>query len=154
MAVGTLVPAPLGVLLVLAWSMIFGPKPIHFDELWSVPLDYISVALVGYVLVGAQSVVFALLLEYAINRHLGNDATALASSVLLGVIAAVSVLFIFPKWDSWFAGMLIVIGATVGFIVGHIVRRMYKQAANSAAQSNATTSALNEPTYGAPGRGS
>jgi hypothetical protein len=127
-AVGILAPAPLGVLLLLTWSLALGPKRLRLDELWIMPLGYLGVTLVGYLIVGAQSILYALLMEYIINRRLQSDITVVGVSALLGAIAAGSVLLLFPRWDALFATVLLAIGAIVGTVVGHFLRRMYKRA--------------------------
>jgi hypothetical protein len=141
MCVGILAPAPLGTVLVTVILNGLNTQRLDRDALLGIPLAIIGGSLYAYLLVGAQSIAYAVLMEHVINRRVRSDTRAAASSAFLGAIAGALAALLFPRSELWSLGALLAIGSAVGFAVGHVLRRMYK-AANSALSTDASRTAL------------
>jgi hypothetical protein len=153
MCVGIFAPAPLGTLTVAVVLNSVEWQRLDREALWGLPLAIIGGSLYAYVLVGAQSVLYAVLMEHLINRRLRGDAEALAASAFLGALVGATAALMLSRWEweIWPLAFLSVVGAAVGFVVGKILRRMHK-ATNSVLMSDTYTSPL-PAEHGAAKRG-
>ena len=100
------------------------------------PAGILAFIFVGLVVVGTQSLLYSLLMEFYVNRRIIEDSRALIISVLLGflsgVIPMVIAVIMRPVYDDRLKNVLLlaillgVVGAIAGALIGYILRKHYK----------------------------
>ncbi len=105
--VGTLTPAPLGSLVIWAYTVATEDKSLDLTALSMIPLF----AMFGYLLVGLQSLASASLLEFMVLRPGRSAQFALLSGATLGAVS------VFPFYK---AGGEILFAMSLGALVGMV----------------------------------
>ena len=100
------------------------------------PAGILAFIFVGLVVVGIQSLIYTLLMEFYINRQIIEDSRALIVSTLLGFLSGVIPMVIAgimrPVYDDRLKNVLLlatlfgVVGAIAGALTGYILRKHYK----------------------------
>jgi len=134
---GALLPAPFGVVLITAPALLMNLlQGAAFDAY--VFRGITAVMLMAYGLIGIQSILFSLLMEFVVNPRSSNTRRAVNGAALIGgASGAVPVLFGFilnpGLLDSIAHALLALLsaalaaflGAVVGRVMGRVLRGMY-----------------------------
>ncbi|PVZ86684.1 hypothetical protein C9426_14810 [Serratia sp. S1B] len=86
-------------------------------ELMSFAKGMLMFPLFAYYAVGLQSIVYSVILEFAINPYIKNHLLAVSTSVLLGGLVGA----------MQFSSFGMILGALTGAIVGVYIRQLYRQ---------------------------
>jgi len=112
--IGFVAPSLLGALLVINWTYVFERR----EELgatnivFGVIVTYFTAVAYAFLLIGIQSLVCALLMEFLVAPRIRNIYLYLLVSCLLGALSGATVLMFIDRM------YFIIIGVFVGLIVG------------------------------------
>ena len=144
--IGMLLPAPLGTLIVIPLmgvanglseerqlaeagheSLQMGYGSIFLVSFLNIFPLIIPGLIIAFAMIGIQSVIYSVAMEFAVNRYCANNILAVLVSIALGVAAAS------PFIDRSVSGLQVaVVAAVVGLVSGLTLRRMYRRMANQA----------------------
>jgi len=131
LVIGLLLPPLLFALVAPVVLTVIGVRRVGL--FWTSVDELLGIALATYLFGGLPCLIYAGVMEYAVNSKLSNGVLVVALSGVFGAVVAGSLLL----WLDHRAGPtlgdaapLALVGAIVGVATGVILRRMYKAADN------------------------
>lgn len=137
MVVGTLLPAPMGVLFIIFFNVLMSSSILGANGFVDVVTSFVMVVdalasfilitAVAYVFIGVQSLIYALFMERLILPRSNAWFVSVGISALLGVVAGMSLDFFFALMTD---ALFMWLGLAVGFMCGWILHVMYHRQQN------------------------
>ncbi len=122
---GVIFPAPIAVILIFIAIVSGSASTLDSSEIVSV---YNIWLIFAYLMIGLQSVLYSLIMEFLINRKLNNNYQVISISCFLGAFFGSLEL----KSLDFHLTEITTLGAFTGVITGVILRTAYQRAANKA----------------------
>lgn len=129
--VGFISPPIMGVFIMVGYDLVLriNKSPIDanylLDQLQTMPVAIFF----AFLLMGLQSAVYALLMEFIITPYVKKTSWFIASSCMLGCCFGLTLLFVLPAEAST---QVLFTGASVGIILGYWLNKINKRKQNNA----------------------
>lgn len=114
--IGFLGPAPLSLLFVIFIGEFKREVSTEITLATATIQGFLALLLIAYLFIGIQSLVYAVLMEYVINKYIANTIFAVAISTVLGACSGATI-------------SQTHLGTFIGLILGVVLRFMYARSA-------------------------